>query len=91
MTAGGYSCHRVGSEILVKAGKEIELGKAVISGLEVLKWTDLTPEQITRSGLNQKQLQFLKAKVDERKNSGFVTLTHFEFQSEDDPRRIWKS
>ena len=86
MTAGGYSCHRVGNEILVKAGKEVELGQAIVSQVEVLKWANLTPDQMSRSGLSSEQLQFLKAKVDEEKNSGFVTLTHFEFQPNGDDK-----
>ena len=88
MAAGGYSCQRVGNEVLLTAAKEVELGRAVVTGIEVLKWADLTQDQIFHSGLNQEQLQFIKAKAEEEKNDGFVTLTYFEFQKEEETLEV---
>ena len=84
MSPGGYSCNKVGSEVVLMAGKTITLGKAVIREIEVLEWANLSPDQISHSGLNEEQLQFLKAKAQEKNPSAFVTLTHFEFQKEEE-------
>ena len=82
MSHGGYSCNKVGSEIVLMAGKTITLGKAVVREIEVLEWAKLSPDQISHSGLNEEQLQSLKTKAQEKNPSAFVTLTHFEFHKE---------